>query len=102
MLMPDLLRLPKHGAINVHPYLYKYKGANPVKQALRDKNFKASVGAHIMEDKVDEGKVLIEEFIDVSVVNSVEEIYNRLYPSYCSVIFKILNIVSYEYEKNNR
>lgn len=89
---PNLLKLPQC-AINIHPYLYKYKGANPVWRAWKDANFKASVGAHIMTDRVDEGKVLIEEFIDVSGTTSVEEIYNRLYPYYCIVILKVLDMI---------
>ncbi len=84
---------PKYGAINIHPYLYRYKGMDPVAQALKEKNFKASVGAHIMESKVDKGEVLIEEFVDVSGANSVEEIYNRLYSHYCTVTLRVLNML---------
>jgi methionyl-tRNA formyltransferase len=94
----NFLKLPKYGAINIHPYLYKYKGTYPVKRALEDGNFKASVGAHIMDEAIDRGKVLIEEFLDVSGSKSIEEIYNKLYPSYCKVILKSLNII-YDYYK---
>lgn len=95
----DILQLPKYGAINIHPYLYKYKGANPVERALKDKEYKASVGCHFMEEAVDQGKALIEEFIDVSGVESVEEIYNKLYPYYCILILKILDTIINEREK---
>lgn len=97
---PDLLQLPKFGAINVHPYLYKYKGANPVGRALKDKEVKASVGVHVMDEQIDQGDVFVEEFIDVSGANSVEEIYNRLYPCYCSVILKILDRIQNENKKH--
>lgn len=90
----DMLKLPRFGALNVHPYLYKYKGADPVGRALRDGEFKASVGAHIMQERVDEGPVLVEDFVDVSGAGSVLEIYNRLYPHYAAVISKALDIVS--------
>lgn len=95
----DLLRLPKFGAVNIHPYLYRYKGTNPVERALKDRNFHASVGAHIMGEVVDKGKVLVEEFVDLDIANSVDEIYNRLYPYYCIVILKVLKIISKKYEK---
>ena len=87
----DLLGLPRFGAINVHPYLYKYKGANPVERALQDNEFNASVGVHFMEEEVDKGGVIVEEFVNVSGANSVDEIYNKLYPYYCIVILKALN-----------
>ena len=30
----DMLKLPRFGAVNIHPYLYKYKGADPVERAF--------------------------------------------------------------------
>lgn len=90
----DLLKLPKFGAINVHPYLYKYKGADPVERALKDNNFRASVGVHTMEEAIDEGKVIVEEFVDVSGATTAIEIYNRLYPYYCIAILKTLDIIA--------
>ena len=96
----NLLELTKLGGINVHPYLYKYKGAKPVERAFREQVFKASVGAHIMEDGIDMGKVLTEEFVDVSEANSPEEIYNLLYPYYSIVIFKALDKICTEYKKH--
>lgn len=92
----ELIKLPRIGAINLHPYLYKYKGANPVERAFADRDFNASVGAHMMEEMVDEGRVLIEEFADAGGSKSVEEIYNRLYPLYGSVLLKVLDMVKDE------
>tara|TARA_Y100000294_G_scaffold131392_1_gene123755 strand:- start:242 stop:745 length:504 start_codon:yes stop_codon:yes gene_type:complete len=90
----DLLKMPLYGGINVHAYLYKYKGAHPVTRALEDKNYKASVGVHVMTEKVDEGKILVEKFVDISTVNSAEEAYNRLYPHYPTTILEALSMVS--------
>ncbi|MCK5451206.1 MAG: hypothetical protein KAI70_05530 [Candidatus Omnitrophica bacterium] len=87
----ELLKLPRLGAINVHPYLYKYKGKDPVGRALKDKNFKASVGIHSMGNKVDEGKVITELFTDISGSENVDEAYNKLYPYYCKSILEALN-----------
>lgn len=88
-----LLKLPRFGAVNLHPYLYKYKGADPVGRALKDGEFRASVGAHLMEEKVDEGYVVAEEFIDVSGAKSAEEVYNRLYPCYSRIMLKALSAI---------
>lgn len=88
-----MLEKPRLGAVNIHPYLYKYKGANPVSRALEEKNFKASVGAHVMDEKVDVGRVLMEEFVDVSGSKSVEEIYSKLYPTYCKITIKVLQTI---------
>jgi methionyl-tRNA formyltransferase len=86
----ELIRLPRLAAVNVHPYLYKYKGADPVGRALRDKEWHASVGAHRMTAIVDSGEVLSEVFVDIQESECVEQIYNRLYPVYVQVIIGVL------------
>jgi methionyl-tRNA formyltransferase len=86
----DILGFPRLAAINIHPYLYAYKGSDPVGRALRANNFKGSVGAHIMTAILDSGKVIKEDFLDLEAVSTVEEMYNKLYPLYSSVLLKVL------------
>lgn len=87
----DLLCMPKYGAINVHPYLYKYRGSSPIKRALEDKNYKASVGVHRMVEEVDAGDTIIEKFINVKGLKTEIEIYNKLYPYYSLVLIEAIN-----------
>jgi methionyl-tRNA formyltransferase len=47
-----------------------------------------------MEVKIDKGEVIVEEFADVSGANTVTEIYNRLYPYYCTALIKALRILA--------
>ena len=79
--------------INVHPCLYRYKGADPINRLLKDGETKASVGIHYMTEKVDEGDVILEEFIDISNLSNATEVYNYLYPYYSSVLFKSIDII---------
>jgi methionyl-tRNA formyltransferase len=102
IVKPDMLKLPRFGAVNIHPYLYKYKGADPVGRAFRDGEFKASIGAHIMQEQVDEGPVLVEDFVDVSGAGSVLEVYNKLYPYYAVVVSKALDIISDKLGRNGQ
>jgi UDP-2,4-diacetamido-2,4,6-trideoxy-beta-L-altropyranose hydrolase len=88
-----LLGLPHFGGINVHPCLYRYKGSNPIGRLLEDGCTQASVGVHRMTESIDEGEVLVEEFVDVSGKRSVEEVYNVLYPFYTSALLKALRIL---------
>ena len=89
----ELLSLPRLGCINVHPCLYAYKGANPIERLLNDGNTKASIGVHRMTEKVDEGEVIIEEFVDVTGKQYIEEVYNVLYPYYSLTLLKALQIL---------
>ncbi len=88
-----LLAVPPLGGINVHPCLYRYKGADPIGRFLQDGISKASVGIHCMTDKVDEGEVLVEEFVEVEGKETVDGVYNALYPYYTTALIKALKIL---------
>ena len=87
------INMTKHGAINLHPYLYKYKGIDPINKAIKDNCFHASVGCHYMTENYDEGKVILEKFINVTPTTSAIEIYNELYPLYVHVLSESLDII---------
>ena len=78
---------------NIHPYLYKYKGAYPIRRAIKDKCWKASVGVHKMTEKIDCGKVLGERFVTVKG-RTEGEIYNELYPYYVMAIIEAVTKIS--------
>jgi methionyl-tRNA formyltransferase len=90
---PEVLSLPRRGGINVHPCLYAYKGANPVGRLLEDGNPRASVGVHKMTERVDEGELLVEEFVDVGGETTIEGVYNRLYPYYAIALVKAIDVL---------
>lgn len=81
------------GGINVHPCLYRYKGAHPIERMLADGCTRASVGVHRMTEVIDNGETLIEDFVDVTGCNTVAEVYNTLYPYYSLVLLKALKLV---------
>lgn len=86
ILKKDILAI---GCINLHPCLYKYKGANPIERLLKDKEKKASIGVHWMTEKLDKGKVIVEKFLEDKGSNIIE-VYNELYPVYSEVLIKAL------------
>ena len=81
--------------VNLHPCLYRYKGARPVAHLIADQNQKASVAAHWMNERVDEGKVILEKFITVNNIEKHTEadVYNLLYPLYTTVILQVLDVL---------
>lgn len=88
----DLLGRAKRGGVNFHPYLYKYKGADPVARALEDGELNASVGAHWMTDIVDNGEVIFEEYKNVTGAKTVQEVYVKLYPLYALLVSKVIRM----------
>ncbi len=77
------------GCLNLHPCLYKYKGKEPIKRLLADKEKKASVGVHWMTENVDEGPVVVEKFLEIKGKTEIE-VYNELYPVYSEVLIEVL------------
>lgn len=75
--------------INIHPCLYKYKGAHPVGSLLEDSNDVASVGIHHMTADVDEGEVIVEIFKKIKS-KTVDGVYRELYPVYVQAIKEAL------------
>lgn len=82
-----------HGGINLHPCLWKYKGKDPIRRAIDAGESKFSVGAHRMTEKVDEGEVLVEKFIEIPLLyDFLTEVvvYSFLYPLYSIVLSEAL------------
>ena len=90
IIKPRILKMVK--AINTHPCLYKYKGAEPIRRLLEDKNTKASFAVHWMIEQVDEGEPIVENFKEVSSA-TVEGVYNELYPLYSKTLMDALKLI---------
>ena len=80
----ELLRKVRY-AVNVHPYFIKFKGAKPIKQAIKWGESYADVTAHEMTEVIDEGNIIAQEFKMVTLTNEAE-VYNQLYPLYMRVV----------------
>lgn len=80
----------QYECFNIHPYLYCYKGADPIGKAMKAGNRHASVGLHRMTSEVDQGEVLLEVFTELKHLKGYDSIYDQLYPLYhaCFVALK--------------
>lgn len=82
-------------AVNVHPCLsLGYKGHNPVKRYIANKNKVATIDAHIMEEKADEGEIIASETFRTGVVDSYASFYNIAPPYYISLFHKIFDKIN--------
>lgn len=77
-------------AYNIHPCLFKYKGHNPIKRYIENKDTIGSVACHMMTEVVDEGELVYEYKFETGVVNSYAEYYNIATPFYYKILDKIL------------
>ena len=85
----------KLGGVNLHPFLNKYPGANPVERAILAEENEATVYAHRMTSRVDKGEILA--YASTIIPTKAERpglepvhIYNELYPLYAQVVMVVL------------
>ncbi|MBI2659647.1 hypothetical protein HYX07_00620 [Candidatus Woesearchaeota archaeon] len=91
-ILPESM-LIKNKFINIHPCLFKYKGHDPIKRYMHNKDTKASVESHYMEKEVDCGEIIESLFFETPVVNSYEQFYMIALPYYLDCISKTLDKV---------
>ncbi len=89
----DILHRYRLGGINLHPFLDKYPGLSPVSRAIIDGEKEASVFAHKMTAKVDEGEIIAVAKTDMPATTNVIEVYNTLYPLYAKVLTEAVEAV---------
>jgi methionyl-tRNA formyltransferase len=77
--------------INIHPCLSLYRGSNPVKKYIENKNTMGSVESHYMTGIIDDGEVIHQEFFDTGEVKSYAEFYNQAVPFYYKLFDKTLH-----------
>jgi len=80
-------------AVNVHPCLKWYRGADPIKKYISNMNTVGSVAAHHMTDIVDDGELICEVEFETGVVKTYAEFYNTALPIYYEVLSEVLKKV---------
>ena len=65
--------------INIHPsYLPKNKGLNPQKQVLDEKASYSGCTVHFVNEKIDDGKIILQEKVKVMHNDSVQTLSDRI------------------------
>jgi len=88
-IIPDEY-LAKGKFINIHPCLFKYKGHNPIRRYIENRDTKGSVESQFMIPEVDAGEVINQQFFDTPVVTSYAMFYNIALPYYLKCIDETL------------
>ncbi|OCW78604.1 hypothetical protein AKH19_00040 [Pelagibacteraceae bacterium GOM-A1] len=89
-IKPELFKLPKRGSLNLHlGKLYKYRGLNPVYQALK-KEKKIYATIHEINNQLDSGKIINE--IEICSINkNYNQIYKEIFGASYDLIIESLN-----------
>jgi hypothetical protein len=83
-------------SFNVHPCLRLYRGKDPVRRYIDNRNTEATVESHYMTEVIDGGAVIHFEKFETGVINSHERFYNIAFPYYLKCLDETMNKISGE------
>lgn len=91
ILTPEILALPQHGVLNIHPSLLpKYRGSSPVQAAILNSDKATGVTIIKTDEKVDHGPIVAQFKEEIKADDTAESLYNRLFTLGAEVLKTIL------------
>jgi methionyl-tRNA formyltransferase len=93
-LTPEILAVPRLGAINVHPALLpRYRGPDPFFWQFLNDEKATGLTVHRMAPEFDTGPILAQEVIPIGPDDTVDDVIPRLMPAAASAVAQALDMV---------
>jgi methionyl-tRNA formyltransferase len=90
----EILRIPKKKSINFHlGLLPKYRGLFPILNALINNEKEIGVTVHYMDEKFDNGKIILQERIVVGKNDNLFSLYDKAFEAGNKIVFKSLEMI---------
>jgi methionyl-tRNA formyltransferase len=75
---PRIFGLPRHGTLNVHDSLLpKYAGFSPLIWALINGESEVGVTAHMMDDELDAGDIVVQRAVAVGPTDTATDLFHK-------------------------
>lgn len=75
---PRIFNLPRHGTLNVHDSLLpKYAGFSPLIWALINNEPEVGVTAHLMNDELDAGDIVVQRAVPVGPTDTATDLFHK-------------------------
>ena len=79
ILPKEILNIPEKGCINLHASLLpKYRGAAPIQWAVLNGDKTTGVSTMYMNEKMDEGDIILQEETEIGKYETTGELWDRL------------------------
>ncbi len=87
ILPKEVLEIPRYGCINIHASLLpKWRGASPVQHALMNNDIVTGYTFIIMNERLDEGKIVYKEKINIDINDNCFTLLNKIISSASKVL----------------
>ena len=91
-LPSQIFTMPKHGSINLHASLLpKYRGAAPIFHALLNGEKETGITTFVINEKIDEGMILLQEKIHVSENANSADLHDALSHEGARLLLETIN-----------
>jgi methionyl-tRNA formyltransferase len=78
LLPKDVLDLPKHGLLNLHPsMLPKYRGPSPIQSAIMNGETETGITIMLLDEGQDSGPILYQEKVEIKPDETATELLDR-------------------------
>lgn len=92
VIIPNsLLKRAKKAAINFHPSTPKYRGSGGINFALYNKDKKFGCTSHLIEEKIDSGKIILVNKFNILKNDNVEKLAFKTYKKLLELFYKVVS-----------
>ncbi|MFJ4964713.1 Bifunctional polymyxin resistance protein ArnA [Streptomyces sp. ADI96-02] len=92
---PEIFNLPRHGTLNIHDSLLPaYAGFSPLIWALINGEPEVGVTAHMMDDELDAGDIVVQRSIPVGPTDTATDLFHRTVDLIAPVTVDALNLIA--------
>ena len=94
IIPPQIISLPSYGCINLHASLLpQYRGAAPIHRAIINGETKTGVTTMLINEKLDEGDILLQETIPIRKEDNAGTLHDRLAKQGADLLVKTLALL---------
>ena len=91
MLPPEVLSIPRHGCLNIHPSLLpRHRGPSPVVTALLDGDRTTGVTVMVVDEGMDSGPIVAQETTEIGTDETAGSLTERLFRAGGELVVSIL------------
>jgi methionyl-tRNA formyltransferase len=88
----DILRIPKLGAINIHPSkLPKYRGPSPIQSQILDGVTDSAISFILMDEEVDHGPIIFQEPYEIEPEDTFESLLTSMFNKSAQILPTVIN-----------
>jgi len=92
-MLPEVIwRIPSLGTFNLHASLLPhYRGAAPINWAVINGESRTGVTTFLIDDKIDTGKILMYQEVDISQNETAGDLHDKLMPVGANLVLKTID-----------